>query len=92
MKEGALVPTGVTVRLLRAAMLASPASRFLVDGFPRAVEQARRPSCLWLPNIAVHHGYHSIRRWWRSAFLWGGVQGLGMECEVLVRVFGGCSV
>ena len=41
MKEGALVPTGVTVGLLRGAMLRSGNSRFLIDGFPRAVEQAR---------------------------------------------------
>jgi hypothetical protein len=41
MKEGALVPTGVTVGLLRGAMLRSGGARFLIDGFPRAVEQAR---------------------------------------------------
>jgi hypothetical protein len=41
MKEGALVPTGVTVGLLRGAMLRSGGARFLIDGFPRAVEQVR---------------------------------------------------
>ncbi|GAQ90693.1 adenylate kinase [Klebsormidium nitens] len=40
MKEGGLVPVDVTLALLRAAMKASPVKRFLVDGFPRAVDQA----------------------------------------------------
>ena len=41
MKEGALVPTGVTVKLLREAMLRSGGTKFLIDGFPRAVEQVQ---------------------------------------------------
>ena len=40
MREGKLVPTEVTVRLLSAAMQGSPATRFLIDGFPRALDQA----------------------------------------------------
>jgi adenylate kinase family enzyme len=40
MKEGKLVPVGVTIGLLKHAMLASDASVFLIDGFPRALDQA----------------------------------------------------
>ena len=40
MKEGKLVPMGVTVGLLKQHMLKSSGSKFLVDGFPRAVDQA----------------------------------------------------
>lgn len=35
-KEGRLVPSEVTTGLLREAILASEASRFIVDGFPRS--------------------------------------------------------
>ena len=40
MKEGKLVPTEVTVRLLREAMQKSSNEKFLIDGFPRAIDQA----------------------------------------------------
>jgi adenylate kinase family enzyme len=40
MKEGKLVPVEVTIGLLKDAMLASEASVFLIDGFPRALDQA----------------------------------------------------
>mmetsp|Transcript_8209 Transcript_8209/g.23570 ORF Transcript_8209/g.23570 Transcript_8209/m.23570 type:complete len:1068 (-) Transcript_8209:65-3268(-) len=40
MKEGKLVPVEVTISLLKAAMDKSGAEKFLIDGFPRAVEQA----------------------------------------------------
>lgn len=40
MKEGKLVPTEVTVKLLRKAMQASSGDKFLIDGFPRAIDQA----------------------------------------------------
>ena len=40
MKEGKLVPTEVTVKLLRRAMQASSNDKFLIDGFPRAIDQA----------------------------------------------------
>eukprot|EP00899_Mesostigma_viride_P017523 jgi/Mesvir1/25772/Mv01945-RA.5 len=40
MKEGKLVPMDVTIQLLRKAMLASPKRKFLIDGFPRALDQA----------------------------------------------------
>ena len=33
--EGCIVPVAITLGLLRAAMAASPSSRFLIDGFPR---------------------------------------------------------
>lgn len=40
MKEGKLVPVEVTIQLLKDAMLASDGSVFLIDGFPRALDQA----------------------------------------------------
>ena len=42
MKEGKLVPVEVTIGLLRAAMIKSGAADFLIDGFPRALDQAHR--------------------------------------------------
>lgn len=41
MKEGKLVPTDVTVKLLREAMEKSTADTFLIDGFPREIQQAK---------------------------------------------------
>jgi adenylate kinase family enzyme len=38
MKDGAIVPSEITVGLLRAAVEASPAEHLLVDGFPRNAE------------------------------------------------------
>eukprot|EP00891_Asterochloris_glomerata_P004606 jgi/Astpho2/4606/Aster-00181 len=40
MKEGKLVPQAVTIELLRKAMIKSSANNFLIDGFPRALDQA----------------------------------------------------
>ncbi|KAG2501792.1 hypothetical protein HYH03_000292 [Edaphochlamys debaryana] len=40
MKEGKLVPVGVTLALLKRAMIASGGKFFLIDGFPRAMDQA----------------------------------------------------
>ena len=40
MKDGKLVPTEITIAMMRNAMIASPNKRFLIDGFPRAVDQA----------------------------------------------------
>jgi adenylate kinase family enzyme len=40
MKEGKLVPMEVTIRLLKEAMIASRGKTFLIDGFPRAWDQA----------------------------------------------------
>mgnify|MGYP001188008898 CR=1 FL=1 len=39
MKEGKLVPTEVTLGLLKKAMVASGQKIFIIDGFPRAVDQ-----------------------------------------------------
>ena len=39
MKEGKLVPMSVTITLLKNAMIKSGASTFLIDGFPRAMDQ-----------------------------------------------------
>lgn len=40
MREGGLVSDDLMVALLKAAMLKSGASTFLVDGFPRSTSQA----------------------------------------------------
>ena len=40
MRAGTLVPQEVTIRLLQAAMENSGAKKFLIDGFPRAMDQA----------------------------------------------------
>jgi adenylate kinase family enzyme len=40
MKEGKLVPMQTTISLLKQAMAASKETTFLVDGFPRALDQA----------------------------------------------------
>jgi UMP-CMP kinase len=40
MKEGAIVPMEITIALLERAMKESNAERFLVDGFPRKMDQA----------------------------------------------------
>ena len=39
-EEGKLVPMEVTIGLLKAAMQAAPVKSFLIDGFPRALDQA----------------------------------------------------
>ncbi|KAF9907778.1 hypothetical protein BX616_000336, partial [Lobosporangium transversale] len=39
-KEGKIVPMEVTIALLENAMLASGQTRFLIDGFPRKMDQA----------------------------------------------------
>ena len=39
MKEGKLVPMPVTIALLKNAMIASGGNLFLIDGFPRALDQ-----------------------------------------------------
>eukprot|EP01029_Cantina_marsupialis_P030038 TRINITY_DN791_c0_g2_i2.p1 TRINITY_DN791_c0_g2~~TRINITY_DN791_c0_g2_i2.p1 ORF type:complete len:793 (+),score=349.14 TRINITY_DN791_c0_g2_i2:187-2565(+) len=38
--EGAIVPVEITLELLKKAMLASGSHKFLIDGFPRALDQA----------------------------------------------------
>jgi len=40
MKDGKLVPVSVTIQLLKNAMIQSGGSFFLIDGFPRALDQA----------------------------------------------------
>jgi len=39
-REGKIVPQEVTIKLLVDAMAAKPGGRFLIDGFPRAMDQA----------------------------------------------------
>ncbi|RKP09476.1 adenylate kinase-domain-containing protein [Thamnocephalis sphaerospora] len=41
-KEGLIVPKEVTIALLRNAMQRSESKRFLIDGFPRAMDQAQK--------------------------------------------------
>ena len=41
MKEGKLVPMEVTIGLLKAAMEKAETKNFLIDGFPRALDQGR---------------------------------------------------
>ncbi|KAJ3283067.1 bifunctional uridylate/adenylate kinase [Borealophlyctis nickersoniae] len=39
-KEGRIVPMEITIALLHNAMKFAPSARFLIDGFPRAMDQA----------------------------------------------------
>ncbi|KAL2623087.1 hypothetical protein R1flu_003292 [Riccia fluitans] len=41
MKEGKLVPMDITLGLIEKAMKASGKKLFLIDGFPRAIDQAK---------------------------------------------------
>jgi len=41
MSEGALIPYQLTVKVLVNALKATPAKSYLIDGFPRAVDQAQ---------------------------------------------------
>lgn len=41
MKEGKLVPSDVTVRLLQQAMQGINSDKFLIDGFPRNEENVK---------------------------------------------------
>lgn len=38
--EGNLVPYELTVQVLQNALLANPSKNYLIDGFPRALDQA----------------------------------------------------
>jgi len=40
-KEGKIVPAKITIALLENAMAKSPSKRFLIDGFPRKMDQAK---------------------------------------------------
>ena len=41
-KEGQIVPMEITIKLLDTAMLQSGGNRFLIDGFPRKMDQAHK--------------------------------------------------
>ncbi|ORX54798.1 UMP-CMP kinase [Piromyces finnis] len=41
-KEGKIVPANITIALLENAMAKSPSKRFLIDGFPRKMDQAKK--------------------------------------------------
>ena len=49
MKEGKLVPSDVTVRLLQQAMQGMDNDKFLIDGFPRSEENVKT-----FENLIVH--------------------------------------
>ncbi|KXZ42244.1 hypothetical protein GPECTOR_176g225 [Gonium pectorale] len=53
MKEGKLVPVAVTLNLLKKAMIESGGSFFLIDGFPRALDQAAQFESAIMPAKAV---------------------------------------
>ncbi|NJR76076.1 MAG: AAA family ATPase, partial [Scytonema sp. CRU_2_7] len=53
MKEGQLVPMDVTIGLLRDAMIKSGGRVFLIDGFPRAMDQAEAFEAMIQPCEAV---------------------------------------
>jgi UMP-CMP kinase family protein len=53
MREGKLVPMDVTIGLLRDAMVATGGTRFLIDGFPRAMDQAEAFESTIQPCTAV---------------------------------------
>lgn len=55
MKEGKLVPMEVTIGLLKDAMVKSGGSVFLIDGFPRALDQAEA----FESQVRLYHGYHN---------------------------------
>lgn len=40
MNEGGLIPYQLTVRVLVNALIAQPSKNYLIDGFPRAIDQA----------------------------------------------------
>jgi adenylate kinase family enzyme len=40
MNEGGLVPFELTVQILINSLIANPSKNYLIDGFPRAVDQA----------------------------------------------------
>lgn len=49
-KEGKIVPSYVTVKLLDNAMKASPVKKFLIDGFPRNAENNDQ----WVKDMQEH--------------------------------------
>ncbi len=53
MKEGKLVPVTVTLNLLKKAMIESGGKFFLIDGFPRALDQAEQFESSIMPCKAV---------------------------------------
>jgi UMP-CMP kinase len=40
MKEGKIVPSEITITLLEKAMIENDSNRFIIDGFPRQLDQA----------------------------------------------------
>ncbi|EFJ43528.1 hypothetical protein VOLCADRAFT_121426 [Volvox carteri f. nagariensis] len=53
MREGKLVPFAVTLNLLKKAMIESGGKFFLIDGFPRALDQAEQFESNIMPCKAV---------------------------------------
>jgi UMP-CMP kinase len=59
-KEGKIVPSEVTIKLLQEAMIKNENDKFLIDGFPRneenraAFENVVRPSFLYTKFVDSH--------------------------------------
>jgi UMP-CMP kinase len=58
-KEGKIVPSEVTIKLLQEAMIKNENDKFLIDGFPRneenraALENAVSPSTRWIMTLSA---------------------------------------
>jgi UMP-CMP kinase len=58
-KDGKIVPSEVTIKLLQEAMIKSENDKFLIDGFPRneenraALENAVSPSTRWIMTLSA---------------------------------------
>ncbi len=84
MKEGQLVPMSVTITLLKNAMIASGGKIFLVDGFPRALDQAEAFEKDIMPCKAVlFFDCPNVRRacMWLWVGDWIGCGSQGLEGE-----------
>jgi UMP-CMP kinase len=58
-KDGKIVPSEVTIKLLQEAMIKSENDKFLIDGFPRneenraAFENVVSPSTRWIMTLSA---------------------------------------
>lgn len=75
MKEGNLVPTPITVKLLREAMEKSSSDTFLIDGFPREIKQAENfEREVKPPQLVIFYDSPEVRPAWHTPSFgcWGG--------------------
>jgi len=55
MSEGKLIPYQLTVKILINALKATPAKSYLIDGFPRAIDQAEYfEKVIGVPNTVLY--------------------------------------